>query len=67
MKSFTHITYITTKYKKQFPCVTVPGWLIGEEEDIICTHESCWKNPSKLNQHKQTILQIQIHTETTTG
>lgn len=46
--------------KERYPCHTVPGWLLGQNEDSPCDHTWCFRYQI---QQKKIIL---IHIETTT-
>ena len=50
------ILFATEKIVLRFPCVTVPGWLVGSTESIVeCDHTSCWRS-SRI----QTFLEVEV-------
>jgi hypothetical protein len=43
-QAFTSTIIITKETKHKYPCATIIGWLIGQENDIPCDHSNCWKS-----------------------
>jgi hypothetical protein len=66
MPAFTSIIHITPHDRLHHPCETLPAWLLYAEEDSICTHDHCWKNPKFLEKKKKAIA-ITVTTTTTTS